>query len=303
MKITFPKTNMFTPTPAERFQNSPVVVLLLCTALLMIGAFAEGLVISAVMSFLPSEATVAVQVLIQLFATAIPAALVILWCRLGERRSLVRLGFSPRGAAGEYALGAAGGVVLFALGVGLCTALGTATVSHPTGVSVGLILLYLVAFLIQGLSEELICRVYLMVSLSRSFPIAVCVVSNALFFSLLHLGNPGISALALLNIFLFGILASLLTLRRGSIWMAAALHSLWNFAQGNVFGIMVSGQNGIPSLLTTALHEDTPGQTLINGGAFGLEGGLAITGVLVVAIVVVALMGTKRDEVGQKPGE
>jgi hypothetical protein len=38
-------------------------------------------------------------------------------------------------------------------------------------------------------------------------------------------------------------------------------------------------------------------KTLVNGGSFGLEGGLAVTAVLAVACVVVWFASTKKSEV------
>jgi membrane protease YdiL (CAAX protease family) len=162
--------------------------------------------------------------------------------------------------------------------------------------SLGLVLLFFAGFLIQGMSEELLCRSYLMVSLSRKWPLWACAVSNALLFSLLHVGNPGVTVIALVNIFLFGLFASMLTLRRGSIWMVGAVHSMWNFAQGNLFGIPVSGLAGSPSPLIAEMGEGS-WKTLVNGGSFGLEGGLAVTAVLAVACVVVWFASTKKSEV------
>jgi membrane protease YdiL (CAAX protease family) len=137
-----------------------------------------------------------------------------------------------------------------------------------------------------------------MVSLSRRWPLWACALTNALLFSLLHLGNPDVSVIALVNIFLFGLFASMLTLRRGSVWMVGALHSMWNFAQGNLFGIPVSGLRGSPSPLES---EFVPGtwQTLLNGGDFGLEGGLAVTLALLVGCAVLLLTPTKSAERAQ----
>jgi membrane protease YdiL (CAAX protease family) len=135
-----------------------------------------------------------------------------------------------------------------------------------------------------------------MVSLSRSLPLWACAAINALLFSLLHVGNPGVTVIALINIFLFGVFASLLTLRRGSVWLVCAIHSLWNFSQGNLFGIPVSGLGGLPSPLTAEVAEGG-WQTLINGGAFGLEGGLAVTVVLAAACVTVWFASTKKSEI------
>lgn len=291
------QTNMLTPTPKERLTAHPAVVLLLFIPVLLLTWLGRQLMAKAALSLLPSPVTSAVYLTVSLFATLATVAVVLLYCLLAERRSLLSLGFTRRGALGEYAAGILGGLVLFGLPVLLCMVTGTLTltVANPSPAALPL-LLCLVGFIIQGASEELLCRSYLMVSLSRSLPPWICATVNALLFSLLHVENPGVTVIALVNIFLFGIFASLLTLRRGSVWIVCALHTLWNFAQGNLFGIPVSGLGGLPSPLRAEVAEGK-WQTLINGGAFGLEGGLAVTVVLAVACGVVLMMKTKQSEI------
>ena len=102
-------------------------------------------------------------------------------------------------------------------------------------------------------------------------------------FAALHLLNSGIGPLPIVNLFLFGVLASLYYLWRGNLWGIAAFHSMWNFTQGNIFGILVSGGDYGVSLLTSELT----GSALINGGDFGMEGGLAVTAAMVIGIVLV----------------
>lgn len=288
MKIPFLSTSasaspMLTPTPRERLTSSPAVVLLFFSVVLLLTNLGRsGVAKLAIRLFYPEGITASAYMLIALFATTLTVAAVLLYCLAGERRSLVGLGFVPRHAAAEYGLGLLGGLVMLSASVLLCAVSGTLTLTLTDAQPrLGLLLLFLAGFLIQGMSEELLCRSFLMVSLSRSLPLWLCALTNALLFSLIHLGNPGVTLIALLNIFLFGLFASLLTLRRGSIWMVGALHSMWNFAQGNLFGIPVSGLSGIPSPLQAQVSEGAL-PTLINGGTFGLEGGLAVTAVMLV---------------------
>ena len=291
MKIPpFEKTNMLTPTPKERLTAHPAVVLLLFLPVLMVTQGGRTLLTHAALLILPGRPDVTTYLIISLFATLATVAVVLLYCLLAERRSLLSLGFTKRGAGVEYAVGILGGIVLFGLPVLLCMAAGTLTLTPAEPAPTLLpLLLCLVGFLIQGASEELLCRSYLMVSLSRGLPPWVCAAINALLFSLLHVGNPNVSAIALVNIFLFGILASILTLRRGSVWMVCAVHSMWNFAQGNLFGIPVSGLAGLPSPLRAEVAEGG-WQTLVSGGAFGLEGGLAVTAVLLISCALVIFL-------------
>ena len=293
------KTRMLTPTPEERLTARPAVVLLLFTLVMFLSQLGRMAVELLAVFLIPNSLSGTTRILITLFATAVTVAAVLIYCLAVERRSPVSLGFVRRGAVWEYAVGLLGGLLMFSLAVLLCVWTGSLTlVPSPEAPAAPLMALCLLGFLIQGMSEELLCRSYLMVSLSRGWPLWACAIANALFFSLLHLGNPGVSPVALINIFLFGLFASFLTLRRGSIWMVGGLHSMWNFAQGNLFGIPVSGLVGIPSPLRAVLAEGSR-EAWINGGAFGLEGGLAVTAVLGVSCIAVLLIPTKRSEISE----
>ncbi len=301
MKIlALSKTRMLTPTPGERLTANPAVVFFMFFLVMLLTKYGRSALLSIVMAVAPmlvQHMTFAVVMLIQLFATLVTVAVVLLYCLLVEKRSLLSLGFTGNGAWAEYAVGLVGGFGLFGSTVLLCVATGVVTVQVTAdSPSWGLLALFLLGFLIQGMSEEMLCRSYLMVSLSRGWPLWVCAALNSLIFSVLHLGNDHVSVIALINIFLFGLFASILTIRRGSIWMVGALHSMWNFAQGNLFGIPVSGIRGLPSPLVSTLKNGM-WQELLNGGAFGLEGGLSVTVVLLVACVIVLFCPTKKSEI------
>ena len=208
---------------------------------------------------------------------------VFLYCRLLEKRKLSTLGFQKKGCVLEYVKGAALGLLLFGIVYILCYVSGSLSVE---GVSLsGETVLYVVGFfagyLIQGMAEEVLCRGYLLVSLSRRCSVTLSVVLSSLFFSMLHGMNQGVTLLAHINIFLFGLFLALLFIRWENIWIVGALHSIWNFAQGNLFGIQVSGMQLQPSLIKSDVKE---GWEIINGGSFGVEGGLAVTVVLAAAL-------------------
>ena len=68
------------------------------------------------------------------------------------------------------------------------------------------------------------------------------------------------------------------------------MHSIWNFAQGHFYGIKVSGIDSSCSVLNSVFVE---GKELINGGNFGIEGGITDTIIHVLAIVVLLLIPAK----------
>lgn len=237
-----------------------------------------------------------------LFLTVSTVVAVFLYCRLIERRPFRSLGFRKGQILGEYLVGLAVGTGLFALAVGICALTGTLSISFVAKGAMWLIPLYFLGFVIQGMSEELLCRGFMMVSISRRSPIVLAILLNSLAFAALHLMNPGVTLLSILNLVLFGVFASVYFLKRGNIWGIGALHTAWNFVQGNFFGISVSGMTGTPSILASTSKEGFLNE-LINGGAFGLEGGLAVTLVLVLATVVMLFIPAKRSEIAAVPQE
>ena len=226
-------------------------------------------------------------VVTNLYITVVSIAVSIIFCRCVEKRSFKSMGIFKKGFGAEYLVGLLIGFVMFALAVAICVMTGTLEIKGwSSDLSFGWLVVFFIGFLIQGMSEELLCRSYFMVSLARRQNLLVAIILNSLVFALLHLGNSGLSLLALVNLMLFGIFASVYFIKRGSVWGIGAIHSMWNFAQGNVFGIKVSGMGLSESLLTS---NSTATGTLVNGGAFGLEGGIAVTIVLIVAIVLISL--------------
>jgi len=106
----------------------------------------------------------------------------------------------------------------------------------------------------------------------------------------MHLGNSGVTVIAVINLILFGVFAAVVMIKQGNIWIVAGIHSMWNFVQGNLFGIQVSGLAKQNSVLSSDLIQD---KAVINGGTFGLEGGLAVMIVLLIAIGVVLYKTSK----------
>lgn len=209
----------------------------------------------------------------------------ILYCRLFEKRKAYTLGFCKRKCVFEYLKGILIGAAAFVAAYAICLLTGSVRVSANavTGTTVLYVVGFFCGYLIQGMAEEVICRGYFMVSLTRRYHVVTSVILSAVLFSMLHSRNPGITFLAYVNIFLFGTFLSLLFVRYENIWIVGAVHSIWNFLQGNVFGVQVSGM----SVQTSLFGTDFTGSSWINGGSFGMEGGAAVTVVLLLANALV----------------
>lgn len=235
---------------------------------------------------------------IMLFATVIVTATVFIYCRFIEKRKLSTLGFRKGGILKEYLIGILVGTGLFSAAVGICLLTGALNFDGVCkNISWGYIGLFFIGYLLQGMSEEVVFRGYFTVSISRRTPVAVAIAISSVGFACAHLGNNGVSVLAFVNLTLFGIFAAVYMLKRGNIWGVCAIHSLWNFVQGNLYGISVSGMGKTESIMEMS---SVASKSIINGGDFGLEGGIAVTIVLTIATVAMLLTKTKQSEVADE---
>lgn len=209
--------------------------------------------------------------------------IVFLFCRFIQKRKLRTLGFIKKGMLKEYGLGMLLGFAFFSVCVLLGVLFGGLKIEGISPeFSIGIFVVYLLGYMVQGMTEEVLCRGYFLGSYARRYPVYAAVLANSLLFASLHLLNSGISVLAFINITLFGIFASIYFIRRGSIWGIGAFHSIWNLVQGNFYGIKVSGTPVGNTLFTT---QAIAGKSLWNGGDFGMEGSLICTIVLTCGII------------------
>ncbi|MCD7909197.1 MAG: CPBP family intramembrane metalloprotease [Clostridium sp.] len=140
---------------------------------------------------------------------------------------------------------------------------------------------YLVVFVMVGFGEEIAFRGYAMGTLRQTENSLLRVLLPAVLFGLAHSTNANFSLLGCANIILAGILLGILTLKSGRLWLGIGFHIAWNFFQGCVFGFGVSGI-ATPSVAVTELT----GSELLNGGAFGPEGSLVATVVILAGIAL-----------------
>jgi len=226
--------------------------------------------------------------LASLFCTVVSIILVIVYCRFIEKRSFYSMGFTRYKTIRDYLAGLLAGFIMFGASVLISAITGTLEYNGVVlGNGLELLFAFFIGFMLQGMSEEVLMRGYFMVSVAARAPMFVAILANSLVFALLHLLNNGVTVLSVVNLTLFGVFASVYTLKSNSIWGICAIHTMWNFAQGNIFGIAVSGTQVNTSVFSFA---PTAAGALINGGSFGLEGGLAVTAVLFAGTVVTMLV-------------
>ena len=135
-----------------------------------------------------------------------------------------------------------------------------------------LLLVLLLGFLLQAGLEEWVVRGYIYRALKDILRPWTAALASSLVFALLHAANPEISALALVNILLAGVVLAALVERSGSLWSATLAHGVWNFAVACLLSLPISGVR-IFHLLEVTLA----GDERWTGGSFGPEGSLLLT--------------------------
>ncbi|MFQ9697530.1 MAG: lysostaphin resistance A-like protein [Zhenhengia sp.] len=143
------------------------------------------------------------------------------------------------------------------------------------------LILGLILFISVGFVEEILVRGCFQHIIYYRHGIAWAIIIPSLIFSVMHFLNPNISYIAALNIALVGIVFGIMTYKSGNLWMAIGYHITWNYFQGNIFNIEVSGSAYGRGLIKSIRVEDN----LLNGGAFGIEGGLICTLLLIITII------------------
>ena len=153
------------------------------------------------------------------------------------------------------------------------------------------VLVIFITVFIQSSAEELACRGYLYQRLCRRYNAAVAIIGNSALFAFLHIINPGVTLSSILDIFITGILFSLLVYYFDSLWCAMALHTMWNFTQNIIFGLPNSGQVVPFSIfkLDAASARDGLFYT-VNFGVEGSWGSVIILSIFTVTLLIIGLV-------------
>lgn len=164
---------------------------------------------------------------------------------------------------------------------------------HLNPYSLAFVVFTIPFWILQGTAEEVVARAWLLPQLASRTNLKLAILISSLFFTLLHMGNSGLTPLSLVNLFLFGVAMALYLLKTDTVWGVAGIHGAWNFAQGNLFGILVSGQPSGTSLVTFLPQGN---QDWLSGGSFGIEGSIMTSLVLLLLIVYLANKLKKENE-------
>lgn len=228
------------------------------------------------------------SLLITLFSFAFISLLIFFRVKVIEKRSLSSIGFNKNNWLKKYSLGFLIGLVMMSIIVLILLLFGYITVEknpiQPVGVSaISSVLVILFGWIIQGATEEIVTRGWLLNVLSTKYNIGVGLLISSTLFGLMHLTNPNVNYIAVINIILVGLFYGLYVIKTNDLWSVCGMHSAWNFAQGNIFGFEVSGLDiSVGTLIDLNLVEND----FITGGVFGPEASIVATFVLLLSIII-----------------
>lgn len=196
-----------------------------------------------------------------------------------------RLGEQPRDdyrdprALRNFVLGLGAGFLIFSIAVGVAALLGVYRITGEGDTS-GLVAALIGPAIFAAVSEELIFRGILFRWIESFGGSWAALLLTSAFFGASHLANPNASAIAAVGIaFEAGVMLGAAYMLTRSLWLPMGIHAAWNFTQGEIYDIPVSGTPA-HGLLVARLS----GPPLLTGNGFGLEASI-------IAIVVATLFG------------
>ena len=137
-----------------------------------------------------------------------------------------------------------------------------------------------------GVGEEIIARGILFRVVEECFGTWFALLFSAALFGLGHIANPNATWWSSLAIAVeAGFLLGMAFAWTRSLWFVIALHAAWNFTQGPILGIAVSGI-AVDGLLESTLT----GPPMLSGGEFGAEGSILT---LVICVALAAFLAHK----------
>jgi membrane protease YdiL (CAAX protease family) len=207
---------------------------------------------------------------------------------LGEQpRDDLRLAEAPKGLG----LGLLFGFLLFTLVVGVAAIADVYNIIGEGGTG-ELVSALIATAIMPGFMEELLFRGILFRWLEEFGGSWLALALTSALFGILHIFNPNATLLSSFAIAIeAGVLLGGTYMLTRNLWMPIGLHAAWNFTQGEIFDVPVSGLDS-HGLVEAQLS----GPALLSGGAFGLEASLIAMIVATAAGVALVVLAVRQGE-------
>lgn len=222
------------------------------------------------------------SLLLTLFSYVIGAILYCLVVIKLEKRNLRSIGFSKDNIPLSILKGLIIGFLMFLAVVGIGLLLGQYSFKGFDSSTLILGIPFLLGFFVQSFTEEIQYRGWAMTYISKRHSVFIGFLISDLLFVFMHMSSNGISIIAMINIFIVGLLFTALFWKYDNIWVCGSAHAMWNFTQGYLFGFNVSGKE-----MACLFSFGQNSQSIIGGGTFGPESSLIATFVIIITLIIV----------------
>ena len=239
--------------------------------------------------------------LITYYGYIIISGVALLYWKLIEEKPLSEMGLTNH--FGNYFIGAIIGVLLLAVSVVAIILTGNIEYHGVfENADILVIVLLIGGFVVQGATEEILCRGVVFRSLKEKTYLAIAMDISTLMFIIPHLsslfdGGVIYGVFGIINLLLISTIFSLLTIRFKSIWAACGLHSFWNAVLYSVLGLNLSGND---ETVTAIFNMQSVGENIWNGGVYGIEASLITTVVLAFAAILIMVIDRKQVKENDK---
>jgi membrane protease YdiL (CAAX protease family) len=256
-------------------------------AVLVVAAVATAQVVVKLLKGVLSlgGAVPALYYLVYLLASVLVAYFVYrAYVRLVEKRPLTEL--SGARAPGELGIGAAVGLGLVAVVVGILWVLGYYTIAGTNALAV--VFVSLANDGAGAFVEEIVLRAIVFRITEERLGTWVALAISVVLFALLHLASPNATLTSTVVVGVEGgVLLSAAYVLTRRLWLPIGIHFGWDFSQDAIFGV----GNGAKGLM----DGDLSGPALLSGGSAGIEGSVVA---LLLCVVVGAYLLVRAGRQG-----
>jgi len=224
------------------------------------------------------------QMLVRLLAGIVILGVFLLWTRIFEKCWRMDILFKFRSLGTGLTIGA----LFFCAVVGIMAAFGSyrAIYASPDWWKIAERFCF---YFLVACGEEVVFRGILFRLIDEKFGFWWAILISASLFGFVHITNPDATLWSSVALVIeAGLLLGAAYKFSGSLWMPIGIHWTWNFIQGNVFGLEVSGSGHEESILKAVVT----GPDIITGGGFGPEASIIsmVAGGLLSALFILRLV-------------
>jgi len=168
----------------------------------------------------------------------------------------------------------------------------TIRLNEFTEENINYILVFFGVMLLIGFQEEITTRGY-MAYVGKTGGKWFAAIIISIIFTFSH-SSGELIVLFYINLFIWSIIAFILTWITGDLWSAIGFHFSWNMIMGCILGVSVSGKTAT-GILVSEYNEGN----IINGGEIGLEGSIICT-IVLIALLCILFITFKKGKFKNK---